>query len=229
MRFGLQKLTLLDYPGVVACIVFCCGCNFRCPFCHNASLVLGNDAGLELDFAGMLEFLEKRRGILEGVCFTGGEFLLHSEAVDAAAAAKALGYKVKVDTNGSFPDALSELIASGSVDYIAMDIKNSPQKYAAACGRSDVLESVKASVELLKQRKVDFEFRTTVVGNLHELVDFEDIGKWICGAEKYFLQPFAGSDDILDKSRDFTVSGKFVDDALRIMQRYVPGAAVRGK
>ena len=229
MRFGLQKLTLLDYPGVIACTVFCCGCNFRCPFCHNASLVLGNDAGLELDFAGMLEFLEKRRGILEGVCFTGGEFLMHSDAVDAAAAAKALGYKVKVDTNGSFPDALSELIASGSVDHIAMDIKNSPQKYAATCGRNDILEKVEASVELLKQRKVDFEFRTTVTGNLHELADFEDIGKWICGAEKYFLQPFAGSDDILDKSRDFTVSGKFVDDALGIVQRYVPGAAIRGK
>ena len=229
MRFGLQKLTLLDYPGVVACTVFCCGCNFRCPFCHNGSLVTGSDAGLELDFAGMLEFLEKRRGILEGVCFTGGEFLMHADAVDAAAAAKALGYKVKVDTNGSFPEALSELITSGNVDYIAMDIKNSPQKYAATCGRDDVLEKVCASVELLKQSGVEFEFRTTVTGSLHELSDFEEIGKWIKGAEKYFLQPFAESEDVLDKSGNFEVSGKFVDDALRIVQHYVPGAAIRGK
>ncbi len=229
MRFGLQKLTLLDYPGVVACTVFCCGCNFRCPFCHNGSLVLGKDAGLELDFASMLEFLEKRRGILEGVCFTGGEFLMHADAIDAVSAAKALGYKVKVDTNGSFPEALAELIDSGSADYIAMDIKNSPQKYAVTCGRNDVLEKVKASVELLKQGNVEFEFRTTVTGSLHELADFEDIGKWICGAEKYFLQPFAESEDILDKSGDFKVSGKFVDDALDVVRRYVPGAAIRGK
>ena len=229
MRFGLQKLTLLDYPGVVACTVFCCGCNFRCPFCHNGSLVLGNDAGLELDFASMLEFLEKRRGILEGVCFTGGEFLMHSDAVDAVAAAKALGYRVKVDTNGSFPAALAELLESGSVDYIAMDIKNSPQKYAATCGRDDVLDKVEASVELLKQGNVDFEFRTTVTGSLHELADFEDIGRWICGAKRYFLQPFAESDDILDKSGEFKVDGKFVDDALHVVQRYVPAAAIRGK
>lgn len=229
MRFGLQKLTLLDYPGVVACTVFCCGCNFRCPFCHNGSLVLGKDAGLELDFASMLEFIEKRRGILEGVCFTGGEFLMHADAIDAVSAAKALGYKVKVDTNGSFPEALAELIDSGSADYIAMDIKNSPQKYAVTCGRNDVLEKVKASVELLKQGNVEFEFRTTVTGSLHELADFEDIGKWICGAEKYFLQPFVESEDILDKSGDFKVSGKFVDDALDVVRRYVPGAAIRGK
>lgn len=229
MRFGLQKLTLLDYPGVVACTVFCCGCNFRCPFCHNGSLVLGNEAGLELDFASMLEFLEKRRGILEGVCFTGGEFLMHSDAIDAASAAKALGYKVKVDTNGSFPEALAELMDSGSADYIAMDIKNSPQKYAVTCGRNDVLEKVESSVDLLKQGNVDFEFRTTVTGNLHELADFEDIGKWICGAEKYFLQPFTESDDILDKDGEFKVDGKFVDDALRVVQRYVPAAAIRGK
>ena len=229
MRFGLQKLTLLDYPGRVACTVFVCGCNFRCPFCHNGSLVTGNENGLELDFAGMLEFLEKRRGILDGVCFTGGEFLMHTDSLDAAAAAKALGYKVKVDTNGSFPEALATLLKEEYVDYVAMDIKNSPQKYALTCGRDDVLEKVSTSVDILKNSSIDFEFRTTVTGNLHELNDFEEIGKWIFGAEKYFLQPFAESEDLLDKSRDYRVSRKFVDDAQRVVQRYVPGAAVRGK
>lgn len=229
MRFGLQKLTLLDYPGVVACTVFCCGCNFRCPFCHNGSLVLGKDAGLELDFASLLEFFEKRRGILEGVCFTGGEFLMHSEAPDAVAAAKALGYQVKVDTNGSFPEVLESLIASGDVDYVAMDIKNSPQKYAATCGKADVLEKVMASVDILKQGNVEFEFRTTVTGNLHELDDFDAIGQWIKDAEKYFLQPFADAEDVLDKSQDFRVSGKFIDDALDVVRVYVPGAAIRGR
>ena len=229
MRFGLQKLTLLDYPGRVACTVFVCGCNFRCPFCHNGSLVTGHENGLERDFAGMLEFLEKRRGILDGVCFTGGEFLMHSDSLDAAAAAKALGYKVKVDTNGSFPEALATLLKEEYVDYVAMDIKNSPQKYALTCGRDDVLGKVSTSVDILKNSSIDFEFRTTVTGNLHELNDFEEIGKWIVGAEKYFLQPFAESEDLLDKSRDYRVSRKFVDDALNIVQRYVPGAAVRGK
>ena len=110
-----------------------------------------------------------------------------------------------------------------------MDIKNSPQKYAATCGRDDVLDKVEVSVELLKQGNVDFEFRTTVTGSLHELADFEDIGRWICGAKRYFLQPFAESDDILDKSGEFKVDGKFVDDALHVVQRYVPAAAIRGK
>ena len=229
MRFGLQKLTLLDYPGVVACTVFCCGCNFRCPFCHNGSLVTGKEAGLELDFAGLLEFFEKRCGILEGVCFTGGEFLMHADAVDVIAAAKALGYRVKVDTNGSFPEVLAEIIAAGDVDYVAMDIKNSPQKYALTCGNDSVLEKVSASIELLKQGRVEFEFRTTVTGNLHELADFEAIGKWIKGAKRYFLQPFADSDDVLNQGCDYKVDGKFVDDALEIVRRYVPDAAIRGK
>jgi pyruvate formate lyase activating enzyme len=191
--------------------------------------VTGNENGLELDFAAMLEFLEKRRTILDGVCFTGGEFLMHPDAIDAAAAAKAIGYKVKVDTNGSFPDALQTLLNGEYVDYVAMDIKNSPQKYALTCGRDDVLEKVSASVDILKNSNIDFEFRTTVTGNLHELSDFEEIGKWISGAEKYFLQPFAESDDVLDKSRDYRVSGKFVDDALDIVKRYIPCAAIRGK
>ena len=154
---------------------------------------------------------------------------MHSDSLDAAAAAKALGYKVKVDTNGSFPEALKTLLKEEYVDYVAMDIKNSPQKYALTCGRDDVLEKVSTSVDILKNSNIDFEFRTTVTGNLHELSDFDEIGKWISGAEKYFLQPFAESEDLLDKSRDYRVSKKFVDDALNIVQRYVPGAAVRGK
>lgn len=229
MRFGLQKLTLLDYPGVVACTVFCCGCNLRCPFCHNASLVTGNENGLELDFASLLEFLEKRRNTLDGVCFTGGEILLHPDAVDAIAAAKALGYKVKVDTNGTFPEVLKELVSSGNVDYVAMDIKNSPEKYALCCGRDGMVEAVSQSVQLLLSSPVDYEFRTTVTGNLHEISDFTAIGKWIAGAKRYFLQAFADSGDILDKSRDFSVSGEFIASALEEVRKFVPDAALRGR
>lgn len=229
MRFGLQKLTLLDYPGNVACTVFSCGCNFRCPYCHNASLVTGSESGLELDFAGLLAFLEKRIGILDGVCFTGGEFLLHPDAVDATAAAKALGYRVKVDTNGSFPGALKELIDAGSVDYVAMDIKGSPEKYALCCGRDNVLPAVNESVDLLKSGVVACEFRTTVTGNLHEVEDFSAIGKWICGAERYFLQPFEQSDDILVPDGGYAVDRAMLDQALATVREYVPNAAIRGR
>lgn len=229
MRFGLQKLTLLDYPGVVSCTVFCCGCNFRCPFCHNGSLVTGNENGLEYDFASLLEFLEKRRGILEGVCFTGGEFLMHSDAPDVIAAAKALGYKVKLDTNGSFPDTLTAVIDSGDVDYVAMDIKNSPEKYDFTCGVPGMLERVRRSVDILKQNRVDHEFRTTVTGNLHEAADFESIGQWISGTPRYFLQPFVFADDLLDRSRDYSVDSKLLNAALQAVRKYVPAAAIRGK
>ena len=229
MRFGLQKLTLLDYPGVLSCTVFSCGCNFRCPFCHNGSLVIGNEAGLELDFASLLEFFEKRRGILEGVCFTGGEFLMHKDAADVIDAAKALGYRVKVDTNGSFPEELDGLITRGSVDYVAMDIKNSPAKYPETCGNPTVLSKVCRSVDILKQNRVGYEFRTTVTGNLHEAADFEAIGQWIQGAERYFLQPFAESSDLLEANADYSVPGELLDEALAIVRKYVPQAEIRGR
>ena len=136
MRFGLRKLTLLDYPGQVACTVFTCGCNFRCPFCHNPVLVTGSMADLEYSFADILEFLEKRGKQLDAVCITGGEPLMHEESVLLAQAAKAMGYRVKLDTNGSFPQQLEELIGSKAVDFVAMDIKNSPEKYAQTSGAS---------------------------------------------------------------------------------------------
>lgn len=229
MRFGLQKLTLLDYPGRVACTVFSCGCNFRCPFCHNASLVNGKAADLELDFASLLEFLEKRVGILEGVCFTGGEFLLVPDAEDAVAAAKALGYQVKIDTNGSSPELLGELISGGNVDYVAMDIKNSQEKYAITCGAENMLPKVEKCVELLKQCGIDYEFRTTVTGNLHTVEDFTAIGKWIAGAKRYFLQPFETGDDILVPGVDYTLPAGMIEAALAAVREYIPAAAIRGK
>ena len=228
MRFGLQKLTLLDYPGNVACTVFSCGCNFRCPYCHNAFLVTGSESGLELDFAGLLAFLEKRIGILDGVCFTGGEFLLHPDAVDAVASAKALGYRVKVDTNGSFPGALKELIDTGSVDYVAMDIKNTPEKYGLTigCENFDILPVLK-SVEILKQDKIPYEFRTTVVRELHTAEDFETIGKWLVGCEKYFLQAFTDSGDLIQDGLH-ACSKAEMEKMLDITRIFVPSAMLRG-
>jgi len=228
MRLGLQKLTLLDYPGQVACTVFTCGCNFRCPFCHNASLVTGSDGPLEEE-SEVLAFLRKRKGILDGVCVTGGEPLLHEELFGFARQVKELGFKLKLDTNGSFPDRLEKMISEGLSDYVAMDIKNAPAKYAATIGGRDFLPQVRRSVELLKEGRVPFEFRTTVTGNLHEAADFAAIGEWIAGAEKYFLQPFLASGDVLAPDADYTLDAARVTEFLNAVRPFVPAAAVRGK
>ncbi|MBO5724092.1 MAG: anaerobic ribonucleoside-triphosphate reductase activating protein [Lentisphaeria bacterium] len=228
-RLGLQKLTLLDYPGLLACTVFFNGCNFRCPFCHNSALVEpGNEKTLAENEA-IMDFLKKRSSILDGVCFTGGEALLHEEIQEYAKYAKSLGYKVKIDTNGSFPDRLAALLDSGSVDYVAMDIKNSPEKYAVTCGNAHILPQVERSVELLLSGKITCEFRTTATGNLHEVSDFTAIGKWICGAQRYFIQSFVPSEDILEKNTDFTVTDFQLAEFLAAVKPYIPNAALRGK
>jgi pyruvate formate lyase activating enzyme len=228
MRFGLQKLTLLDFPGEVACTVFTCGCNFRCPFCHNASLVNGSGSDL-LDADGILAFLRKRAGVLDGVCLTGGEPLLHDNILDFAAKIKSLGYKLKLDTNGSRPEQLRHAIESGLIDYVAMDIKNSPAKYAVTCGNADALNAVKVSVDLLKSRTIPYEFRTTVTSNLHATADFTAIGKWLEGCNKYFLQPFLESDDILIPSDAYPVSEAQLNDFLTEVRKFIPDAAIRGR
>jgi pyruvate formate lyase activating enzyme len=229
MRFGLRKLTLLDYPGQVACTVFTCGCNFRCPFCHNPVLVTGNEGDLEYSFGEILEFLEERTGRLEGVCVTGGEPLMHRDTILFIQAAKALGYKVKLDTNGSFPERVKELLADGAVDFVAMDIKNSPAKYAETSGIPN-WEKVRESVELLKKSSVDHEFRTTVTGNLHEKSDFTAIGSWLAGEERYFLQGFKDSGEILggDSGR-FAVSDEQLKEFLAEVRKFIPSAQIRGR
>ena len=191
---GLQKLTLLDFPGHVACTVFLQGCNFRCPFCHNASLVLGTDVISEDE---VLRFLKKRQGLLDGVAITGGEPLLYKGLDALLEKIKALGYRVKLDTNGSFPDRLRHLIDRQLVDYVAMDIKNSREKYALTAGADGMLPAVEESVSLLLQGLVPYEFRTTVVDELHEPEDFSAIGRWLFGAQAYFLQAFVDSGNLL--------------------------------
>ncbi|MGM9554200.1 MAG: anaerobic ribonucleoside-triphosphate reductase activating protein [Faecousia sp.] len=191
---GLQKLTLLDFPGHVACTVFLQGCNFRCPFCHNASLVLGQDGITEDEVLG---FLKKRQGLLDGVAVTGGEPLLSAEIDTLLEKIKALGYRVKLDTNGSFPEKLHSLIARGLVDYVAMDVKNTREKYDRTAGANGILPAVEESVMLLKQGLVPYEFRTTVVDELHEPEDFFAIGQWLEDAQAYFLQAFVDSGNLL--------------------------------
>lgn len=195
---GLQKLTLLDYPEKMAATVFTGGCNFCCPFCHNADLVTGSDDTLEIQQEEIFRFLDKRKNILEGVCITGGEPLLHLDLKEFLKRIKEKGYLVKLDTNGSFPDRLSSVVEQGLVDYVAMDIKNSKEKYAQTIGVSDFdIRPVEESVKYLLHGTIDFEFRTTVVKEFHERDDFALIGEWIAGGEKYFLQEFLDSGNVI--------------------------------
>ena len=195
---GLLKLTLLDYPGKVACTIFAGGCNFRCPFCHNASLVLPEQMDSSLTETDIFSFLEKRKGLLDGVCLTGGEPLLQGDSTNFLKKVKSLGYSVKLDTNGYFPDKLKEIVLSDAVDYVAMDIKNSEEKYALTCGvKSFDFSRIKESIDFLLSGKVTFEFRTTVVKEFHDEISFKNIAKLIAGAENYYLQGFVSSDNLI--------------------------------
>ena len=194
---GLQKLTLLDYPGKMACTVFTAGCNFRCPFCHNASLVTNIDEE-RISEEEFFSFLQKRQGIIEGVCVTGGEPTLQPDLKDFLKKIKGLGYSVKLDTNGYRPEVLKDVVNSGLVDYVAMDIKNSQSKYALAVGLDSLdIDKINESVEFLMSGVVDYEFRTTVVKELHTEDDIQDIVSWIKDAKKYFLQGFIDSGDLI--------------------------------
>lgn len=195
---GLQKLTLLDYPGYTACTVFTGGCNFRCPFCHNAPLVLPERLPLSSSSDEVLSFLKKRIGILDGVAVTGGEPLLHNDLDDFLKSVRDLGFRIKLDTNGSFPEHLRRIAEAGLVDYIAMDIKNSPSLYPATIGIPGFdLSPVNESKDYLLSRAVDYEFRTTTVKGLHTEESLLETAAWISGAEKYFLQQYKDSGDII--------------------------------
>lgn len=194
---GLQKMTLLDYPGKVACTVFLGGCDFRCPFCHNGELVL-SPAPAQLSQEELLAFLRKRRGMLDGVCVTGGEPLLRPDLQQLLEAIKALGYPVKLDTNGSHPRALIDLAERRLVDYVAMDVKNSPTLYPLTVGVPGLdLGPIRESVDFLLEGTVDYEFRTTVVREFHDKDSFLAIGPWLAGAKRYFLQSFVNRDTVI--------------------------------
>ena len=191
---GFQKMTLLDYPNKVACTVFTGGCNLRCPFCHNAKLVTEINAEEKYEEEEILAFLKKRVSLLDGVCITGGEPLIQDGIKDFIIKIKEMGYKVKLDTNGFYPDKLIDLIENKLVDYVAVDVKNSPEKYAETVGIKDVdLSPFYKSVNYLLKGVVDFEFRTTILKEYHEVGDVEKIAALIKGAPKYFLQNFVDS------------------------------------
>lgn len=224
---GFQKLTLLDFPGRCACTVFTVGCNLRCPFCHNASLVTGQDVDLIAEDE-VLSLLQKRQGVLDGVCFTGGEPLLQPDLTDFIRRIRALGFAVKLDTNGTLPDRLKPLLDEGLVDYVAMDVKNSPERYAETVGVPGFdVTNIEQSMRILQSGKVPFEFRTTVMRELHEPKDFQKIADWIAGDEPYYLQQFVDSGALLEGG--FSAYSKAEMEAfLPLISPKVPRVAIRG-
>lgn len=223
---GYQKLTLLDFPGKTACTVFTGGCNLRCPFCHNAGLVRTPMAEQNA-YDEVMEYLRKRRGVLDGVCVTGGEPLLQPDLADFLREIRALGYAVKLDTNGSLPDRLADLLSEGLVDYVAMDIKSSPNGYAAATG-SDTDPAVYArSVCILQESGIPHEFRTTAVGGLHTPEDFVRIGQWLGDVPAYYIQRFVDSGQLLGEGfHPFSLEE--MEHLLAAVREFIPAAQLRG-
>ena len=226
---GLQKTTLLDYPGHVAATVFLGGCNFRCPFCHNADL-LGKDAETPYTYAELLQFLTKRRRLLEGVCISGGEPTLQAKALEMLIRdIRELGLLVKLDTNGTRPSVLRHLIEENLLDYVAMDIKSGPDHYPQTSGSPCMnLASIQESVEILKSNSIPYEFRTTVVKGIHTKEDFEQIGPWISGCPHYYLQNYVASDRVLKPDGFDSFTKEDLLQFAEIVSPYVGEAALRG-
>lgn len=223
---GFQKLTLLDFPEKLACTVFCGGCNLRCPFCHNATLVRQPMASPN-QTETVLAYLQTRKGILDGVCVTGGEPLLQPDIAELLRRIKELGLLVKLDTNGTLPHRLEMLLAQGLVDYVAMDVKSSPENYPIAIGSDWDVADFLSSIELLRHSGIAHEFRTTAVKGLHTLSDFRGIATLLSGEEKYFIQNFADSGNLLGKGfAPFTLAELQV--FLAEVQKHIPGAQLRG-
>lgn len=225
---GLQKLSMVDYPGMLAATVFTGGCNLRCPFCHNALLVTRLQESPVLDTDDVLAFLASRRGFLDGVVLSGGEPLMQPDSVDFLTQVRELGFLIKVDTNGCYPHVLREILDKQLADYVAMDIKNSPDKYAQTVGIPNFpLDNVNRSIELLQSSGIDYEFRTTVVREFHTADDIAAIAQWISGAPHYYLQNFEDSGNLISQG----LHG-FSPDELQIMAdsalKHLKNVQIRG-
>lgn len=224
---GFQKMTLLDFPGKVACTVFTVGCNFRCPFCHNASLVAckSNELYSEND---VLSFLEKRRGLLDGVCITGGEPLMQKDIGEFIAKIRQMGYAVKLDTNGSFPDKLKQLVNDGMIDYVAMDVKNCMDKYSETAGAETLdLSKIEESIDFLLEGRVGCEFRTTVVKEFHCTDDVDKLAQRIKGAKRYYLQNFVDSGELICENLH-PVDRKTMEQMKETAEKYIENVSLRG-
>ncbi len=225
---GLNKTTLLDYPEHLAAVIFLDNCNFRCPFCHNKNLVTEVSSSEVISESDVLTFLEKRRGILEGVCITGGEPTLSKDLPAFIEKIKNMGYLIKLDTNGYRPDILKYLCDSKLIDYVAMDIKNSPKKYMETSGLNSIdLNRIEDSINFLMNGTIDYEFRTTIVKELHQEDDFLEIGKWISNCKAYYLQNYKETSGVI--SPGFTSYSKNeLLDFQKLLLPLIPSTILRG-
>lgn len=197
---GMEKLTLLDFPGHLACIIFTKGCNFKCPFCQNSPLIDSQKECGKFTEEYVLNYLTKRKGILDGICISGGEPLVQPNIETFIRKVKDIGYKVKLDTNGSNPEKLKKLIDDNLIDYVAMDVKNSFYKYTDTIGKNAVnIKNLKRSIDILKNSSIDYEFRTTIVKEYHTINDIKEICNLIGHNSKYYLQNFVDSENVVKK------------------------------
>lgn len=223
---GLNKLTLLDFPDKIACILFTGGCDFRCPFCQNAALVTEFDDG-KVEEEEFFSFLSSRKGRLDGVAITGGEPLMQSDIVPFIGRIKDMGFAVKVDTNGYHPERLEELVSSGLLDYVAMDVKNSPEKYAVTAGVRNIdMSRIARSRDIITGSGVDYEFRTTVVKEFHTREDFYKIGEFVRGAKRHFLQRFRDEGGTIVKGLE-PPSEEDLQDYMKILSDFVESVQIR--
>lgn len=229
---GLQKMTLLDYPGKIACTVFLGGCNFCCPFCHNSELLDGT-AEEVMDGQTFLKFLSKRKGLLDAVCISGGEPTLQPGLAALLKQIKDMGYLTKLDTNGSRPEVLKELVSQNLLDYVAMDIKNCPGRYTRTIGANWNRENIEECIRFLAQDHVDYEMRTTVVAQFHDTESVNQMGEWVTSLtggkkiKRWFIQPFTDRETVmfsgLSAPYDRELS-EFVD----VLRSFANEIAVRG-
>lgn len=226
---GIQKLTLVDFPHFTSCILFSGGCNFRCPFCQNSSLVLDPRSQPIIGEDEIFSFLQKRKKMLEGVVITGGEPTLNGDLLLFMEKIKALGYKIKLDTNGYKPDVLQRAIEMGVVDYVAMDIKTSLDEYPLLTGIKNInTDLIEESISILLKNEIDYEFRTTVVKELHNEKNFEKIGKIVEGAKNYFLQTFIDSGNTIEKGLS-SPSLESLESYKEILNSYIENVSIRDR
>ena len=225
---GFQKLTLVDYPGHTACILFTQGCNFKCPFCHNSDLISGANKPNIIDEQVIFDYLDKRKGLIDGVVVSGGEPLLQKDIELFIRKIKEKGYKVKLDTNGSKPNILKKLIDESLLDYVAMDVKNTFTKYEVTTGISTNIKDIKESIEILKDSNIDYEFRTTIVKELHNFEDIMEILNYIGTNVKFYIQNYRDCDTVLIKG----LHG-FSDNELQFIEENLkmkfPNVNIRGR
>lgn len=230
---GLQKLTLVDYPGKVAATVFLIGCNFRCPFCQNPDLVSPErvkrvEGQNQISESEFFEFLNSKIGLIDGICITGGEPTINSDLFEFVKKIKDLGFLIKLDTNGSNPEISEKLIDEKLIDFIAMDIKTSLEKYEKAINAKIDLEKIKKSVEIIKNSGIDYEFRTTVVPDIVEKDDIEKIGEWLHGPKSFALQQFQNK-KVLDKNFEKIqpYSEEILKEFKEILEKYIKQVELR--